>query len=268
MFWWNSHKNINPSSISITTISTIFLVFVLKHVKLSLKAQILSPHPSSHPPSIRPVMCTYVTGCPVHLASERVSPFKWTLYHPLLCHGICSSTLPLFLDISVLQFSSSAFFFLFSFLHAGQSPRFCSAYLPPPLLSFALSPPSPPAVPLVHLSLPFHLLIMPWLRCGGRLFLSSRRLSLPMFPTRPPVYQIFFRQNPPISTSASLPFSLFPFLHHFRPAPSYTHHLFTKLSIPPFIPSFSQLLFPSSSQPVQTLQRWDQNVGQIEHEPR
>lgn len=83
---------------------------------------------------------------------ERVSLFKWTLYHPLLCQGLLFHSLCF--SASVLCLFHLLLFFLF-FLNAGQSPCFCSTALPPLsylCIIFSISPAvpfssSPPALP-------------------------------------------------------------------------------------------------------------------------
>lgn len=182
--------------------------------------------------------------------SEHVSPFTWTLYHPLLCQHL------LFYSLCFSTSLLSRFHLLFSFLHAGQCPRFCSASLPLSPVS-ALSPPS------LQLSLSFLSPCPPicW-SCpdNSALFPITPSFS-PDVPHSVPYLSDFLQTR---SHSFPCPIS-FPFSLFFSPSIHKTIH---SSLIYPSIHSSSQLLCPCSSQPLQTLQQWDQNVGEIEHEPR
>lgn len=168
----------------------------------------------------------------------------WALYHPLLCqhslfHSLCFAASLLF------HFQLS-----FSFLNAGQSPRFCSASLPHSSIS-ALSPPS------LQLSL---LLLSPcppicWSHpdnsAEGRPPTPRAVLLSWCFPLLPLPVRLFFSHTLMPLLPWFMSFYLTPLLS------SISFFLLTMLSIHHLS---SQLFFPCSYQPVHPLQHWDQNV--------
>lgn len=143
----------------------------LSRVWLKLKGTNLIS--SSHPLILRPFdwSCAYTWLPVLPLCSESVSPFKWTLYHPLLCQHLLFDS---------LCFSTSLlcrFHLLFSFFFTcwqGSRLLFC---ISPPLSYLRVIPYITPAVPLVPVSLPSHLVIMPWLLCRVKLFLLTLAFS-------------------------------------------------------------------------------------------
>ena len=158
---------------------------------------------------------------------------------------------------------SPVFIFYFPFyvlagLHA-------SVLLSPPIPISALSPPS------LQLSLSFLSACPPicW-SCpdnsaeGRSPPPPSHRPSLLMFPHSVAYQSDFFS---PFLPTASLTLFSFPStsLHFFHPSPSIS---LTKLSIHHASIRPANSSSPVPPNPVQTLQQRDQNVGEIEHEPR
>lgn len=91
----------------------------------------------------------------------------------------------------------------------------------------------------------------------------SRRPSLLMFPHSVAYQSDFFFCSPAcLPHPVFLSFNLTPLLS------SISLHLLTKLSIHHASIHPANSSSPDPPNPVQTLQQWDQNVGEIEHEPR
>ena len=145
---------------------------------------------------------------------------------------------------------------------------------PDSMLLFCFPPPSLSLLYLLHLSSCPSRSSLPALPSADHALITLRRDALPPPPSHRPsllmfphsvAYQsdFFF----PFLPTASLTLFSFPStsLHFFHPSPSIS---LTKLSIHHASIRPANSSSPVPPNPVQTLQQRDQNVGEIEHEPR